>query len=285
MRKVLSILVLSIILSGCNYAQEIYTDDDVKICTEKFDFSADQNLYSFPINKVMVEIGKTFLGTKYEAFTLEKGNHEQLVINLSGLDCYTFIEGSLALSRCIKKGTTDFESFKDEIKKLRYRNGKINKYPSRLHYASDWLYDNDKRGIVKNITKDIGGMRYSKTIDFMSKHSDSYSRLKDNPEFIEDILNIEDEITHRKNYYIPENYISCVENKIKEGDIIFMTASIKGLDISHNGIAVKKNDGKIYLMHAPMVGKRVQITEQPLAEYVKSLKRHTGIMVARPLEP
>ena len=283
MRK-LFYFIFGLLLLQVVHGQSIYTSEDVKVCNNRFEFSASNNLSSKPINEVVVEIGKTFLGLDYEAHTLEKGDSEQLVIHLTGLDCYTFFESSLTFARCIKKGKTSFEDFKNELMKIRYRNGKLNNYPSRLHYASDWLYDNDKREIVKDITKEIGGILYDNEINFMSTHPQSYKRLKDNKDFVKEMAEIEKEITSREMYYVPENFVVCVEDKIQSGDIILITTGIKGLDITHTGIAVEVND-RIYFMHAPAVGKRIQITDKPLGEYLRSLNKHTGIMVARPLEP
>jgi hypothetical protein len=278
-------VILFFTLSNLLYAQSIFSESDVEICSEKFDFAASQNLSEKPISDVIVEIGKTFLGLEYEAFTLEKGEKEQLVIHLSGLDCYTFYESSLVLARCVKKGKTTFEDFQTELKNIRYRDGKIKDYTSRLHYASEWLYDNDRRGNVKDITKEIGGVVFSKKIDFMSTHRESYARLKKNDEFVKEISNQEKELTKREKYYIPQNFIDCAEEKINNGDIILITADAGGLDISHTGLAVKMPDGRIHFMHAPLRGKVIQISEQPLGEYIRGLKRHTGIMVARAVEP
>lgn len=283
MKKIITLLYYFILISSLE--AQIYSEKDVDICSTKFEFAASNNLKELPINDVIVKIGKTFLGMDYEAFTLEKGDHEQLVIHLSGLDCYTFFESSLAFARCIKKDETTFESFQNEIKKIRYRNGVINKYPSRLHYSSDWLYDNVKKGIVRDVTEEIGGIEYDKKISFMSSHSNLYKKLSNNNENINAIEKIEDSISSRKYFYIPENFIDCVEDKIKNGDIILLTAKMEGLDISHTGIAVKSKSGRIHFMHAPMKGKKVQITKQPLSDYVKAVKNHIGIMVARPLEP
>lgn len=283
MKKIIILFLYFILISSLK--AQIYSEQDVEICSTKFEFAASKKLKDLPINDVMVEIGKTSLGMDYEAFTLEKGDHEQLVIHLSGLDCYTFFESSLAFARCVKKDETTFDSFKEEIKKIRYRNGLIDKYPSRLHYSSDWLYDNWQKGIVRDVTEDIGGIEYKKKINFMSSHSDLYKKLKNNNENINAIEQIEVSISSRKYFYIPENFIDCVEDKIKNGDIIFLTAKIEGLDISHTGIAVKSDNGRIHFMHAPMKGKKVQITKQPLADYVKAVKNHTGIMVVRPVEP
>ena len=284
MKKLFAILFLSI--TFFTNAQEVtYTSKDVDICNTKFEFAAKEKLSQLPINQIMIEIGKTFLGTPYVAHTLEKGDKEHLVIHLSGLDCYTFFESTLTLSRCVKKGKTTFEDFQNELKKIRYRNGEINGYPSRLHYASDWLFDNSKRGIVKDITKEIGGIPFKKKINFMSSNPQYYPQLQKHPEFIKAMKEIEDSINSREYYYIPQDSIENVESKIHSGDIILITASAIGLDISHTGLAIRLDDGRIHFLHAPLAGKKVQITEEPLADYVKKIKRHTGIMVARPLEP
>ncbi|MCB0748104.1 MAG: DUF1460 domain-containing protein [Ignavibacteriae bacterium] len=283
--KIFKIILALLLLHTFLNAQSLYNDEDVRICKSKFDFAVKKDLENKPINDVLIEIGKTFLGLDYEAFTLEKGESEQLVIHLSGLDCYTFFESSLVFAKCIKKGKTTFEDYQRELTNIRYRNGKIDGYPSRLHYASDWLFDNTKRGNVKDITKQIGGIEFSKKIDFMSTHSDSYRQLKNNPQYVKEIKSIEDSINSRKYYYIPENFIECVEDSIQNGDIILLTASADGLDISHTGMAIKMDDGRIHFLHAPLRSKKIQITEQPLSDYVKSVDRHTGIMVARVLEP
>lgn len=283
--KLILIFWIFFLVSSFSLSQSIFTEKDVEICNSKFEFAVIQNLVEKPINEIFVEIAKTFLGVDYEAFTLEKGETEQLVIHLSGLDCYTFFESSLVFARCIKKGKTTFEDYKNELKKIRYRNGKIDGYPSRLHYASDWLHDNAKRGIIKDITKHIGGIEFTKKIDFMSKHTDSYKQLKNNPVFITEIIAIEDSINSRDYYYIPQNFVECIEDSINNGDIILLTASTDGLDISHTGIAVKMDNGKIHFMHAPLKGKKIEITIKPLHEYIKDVDGHTGLMIARLVEP
>ena len=282
--RLFKIPIFFLFIFTSSYCQTSHSDEDVEICNNKFEFAASEKLSKKPIGEVIVEIGKTFLGLDYEAHTLEKGDHEKLIVHLTGLDCYTFFESSLVFARCIKKGKTTFEDFKEELKNIRYRNGEIYKYPSRLHYASDWMYDNAKRGIVTDVTEQIGGIPYVKKIQFMSTHPESYKRLKNNPEYVSEIAEIENKITDRKKYYIPQSKIEKHESKIENGDIILITTGIKGLDISHTGIAVKGADGRIYFMHAPLKGKKIQITEEPLSDYINSIERHTGIMVARPAD-
>jgi len=263
------------------FSQTIFTQKDVEVCNSKFQFAIEANLSTKPINEIITEIGKSFIGTDYEAFTLEKPGEERLVVHLTGLDCYTFLETSLVFARSIKNGKTSFEDYQKELVNIRYRNGKLKDYPSRLHYFSDWIYNMNKRGIGKDKTKEIGGVPYIKKINFMSTHTDSYRQLKENPKFVKEIEAAEMKINKRNYYYIPEEDIEKCEDKIQSGDIIGITTNIEGLDISHTGIAVRMNDGRIHFMHAPNVGYKVQITEKPLAEYLMSNKKQTGIMVLR----
>jgi hypothetical protein len=282
MKKLFLILTL---LPFVLFAQALYDSSDVKICNEKFEFAKEHNLQKLPIGDVITTIGKTFLGTPYVAHTLEAGDTEKVVVHLSGLDCYTFFESTLAISRCIKMDKMNFQNYLKQIETIRYRGGKLNGYISRLHYALDWVCDNDKRGIVKNVTKEIGGVPLNKKVFFMSTHPNLYKRLKDNPDRIKAMEKIEDEINSRQYYYIPQDKIAELEKGIHNGDILLLTTSWKGLGIGHTGIAIKMPDGRIHFMHAPLAGKKVQITTQPLADYVKIVKKHTGVIVARPLEP
>ncbi|MEW6193920.1 MAG: N-acetylmuramoyl-L-alanine amidase-like domain-containing protein [Bacteroidota bacterium] len=269
------------IIPSFHYSQSVYTQRDVEICNSKFQLAVDQELSKKSINEIIVDIAKSFIGTDYAANTLEVGDKEKLVINLTGLDCYTFLESAIVFARLIKNGSTTFEDYQKELINIRYRGGKLNEYPSRLHYFSDWIYDIDKRGIGKNITKDIGGVGYMKKIDFMTTHTDAYRQLKENPNFVEEIRNTERKMSFRKNFYIPEDEIEKIEEKIQSGDILGITTNIEGLDISHTGIAIRMDDGRIHLLHAPNIGYKVQISEKPLADYLKANKKQTGVMVLR----
>lgn len=275
------ILVVLLLLFYTNLNAQIFSDKDIEICNSKFELAVSKSLTEKSLNEIIIEIGKSFIGTEYVAYTLEQDGEEQLVINLTGLDCTTFLETTLALSRNIKSGTTDFEDYKNELTFIRYRDGKIDQYSSRLHYFSDWIYDNTKKGIVKDVTKEIGGEEIRFKVDYMSTHPESYKHLKENPGFIPVIKTQENEISKRTHHFIPKAKVKSVENKIENGDIIAITSSVKGLDINHVGFAVKMENGRIHFLHAPQVGTEVQITPEPLNEYLIKIKRHTGIIVLR----
>ena len=259
-------------------------DENALICTKKFELAVSLGLRNKPIGDVVIEIGKSFLGVDYIANLLEQPGPERLVVNLQGLDCVLFCENALVFARCVKKNKTTFEDYKAELQHIRYRGGIIDQYPSRLHYFSDHIYDNEKKGVVKNVTEEIGGVPFVKTVNFMTTHPDSYIKLKENPEFVDVIRKQEEVINKRAMYHIPKDQVQKVAPEIHNGDLIAITTDIEGMDVSHTGIALWKDDS-LHLMHAPLSGHRVQITEKTLADYLAANRKQIGIMVARPLEP
>ncbi|MDZ4711443.1 MAG: DUF1460 domain-containing protein [bacterium] len=258
-------------------------DDYEKMkCSKKLK-SFDASLKELPINELIAEVGKTFIGTPYVAGTLDENpNSEELVINITGLDCVTFVENALIFSRLIKSGKTDIEDYKAELEKIRYRDGQNSGYPSRLHYFSDWIYDNEQKGIVKDITKDIGGVLYGKTINFMSGHRNSYKQLADDNNYSL-IGDTENKINTRDIYYIPVEDIPGVYDKLQTGDIVGITSRIDGLDVAHTGYVYKEN-GKTYLLNASLKDKQVEISPMELQDYILGNKKQGGIIVARVLD-
>ncbi len=278
-----SISFFLLILSTEIYPQ-FFTEEDVSIFFEKIEFAKNNNLKDLPLNEIISAIGKTFISTDYIAHTLEVTDNEELIINLRGLDCTTFLETTFALALCIKNNETEFENFQSYLKKIRYRNGKIENYTSRLHYFSDWIYDNQRKNLIEDVTKKIGGVEKKFNVNFMSSNPHLYKHLKNNPKFIPIIKKQESEISKRNYYFIPENKISGIDNEIKNGDFIALVTNQNGLDIGHVGIAIKNQNGKTHFLHAPVVGKKVEITSEPLYEYVKNSKKHIGIIVLRTVE-
>lgn len=263
--------------------QAQWNEEDVKICDKVLNWTVKPGKGVQSVPGLITTIGKSFLGTEYVAHTLEAPGEEQLVVNLRGLDCTTFLENALVFARCIKKGKTEFDDYTAELTFIRYRDGKINGYPSRLHYFSDWIYDNVKKGVVKDVTKEIGGVKTKFNVGIMTARTDLYPQLKENKKFVSEMKKYEKEINSREYWYIPKKNIEKAESGIQDGDLIAITSNIDGLDINHIGIAYKK-DGRIYFMHAPNVGHKVQITKEPLADYIADTKKHTGIIVLRAVD-
>lgn len=285
MKKLIILLSMFTAMHMSMSAQTVYLPEDSLICSSKFQVSVNKGLAVLPLNDVIAEVGKTFLGVDYVAHSLETSGDEQLVLNLRGVDCTTFLENALVLSRCIKMNRISWEDYKAELTKVRYRDGIIDHYPSRLHYFSDWIFNNSGKGIVKDVTKEIGGTPVRFNVNIMSRNPDKYKQLDGNGEYLKKILSQEKEISARDYYYIPKSQIKDIESKIGNGYLIAITTNIEGADIAHVGIAVKMKDGRIHFMHAPLAGAKVQITEKPIDEYLAKNSKQTGIVVLKPLEP
>ena len=272
-----------LIIASLAVAQSPVSQDQ-GIANKIFSSAFEQKLIDKPIGAVITTVGKTFLGTPYVGGVLDSSVDEHLVVNLHGLDCVTFVENTLALSRAIKSNTLSFNAFLHQVQSIRYRDSTINGYTSRLNYFTDWIADNVKKGILTDVTKRIGGVSYRKTINFMSRHRGSYKQLAVDSNYTA-IQATEAQLASRSLYYIPKENLQRLELKIEDGDIIAITTSIDGLDISHTAIAVHEQDGSLHLLHAPDANGVVTITEKPLSAYLLSHVKQTGIMVMRPFNP
>ena len=240
---------------------------------------SDEKGKSQNLSEWVIEIGQDFLGTPYVEKTLEIPGPEQVVINLQGVDCTTFLESVVTLARITKNGEPNFPSFETELENLRYRNGNNSGYPSRLHYFSEWILDNQKKGILEDITAAIGGEPYENKPTFMTQNPQFYPQLS-SAENKEMLQNIEAGIATQSFFFIPKEKIQALESGIQSGDLIAITTPMKNLDIVHVGFAIKQN-GRIHLLHASSKNKKVEISEIPLSEYLAGNKGQSGIMVAR----
>ena len=154
-------------------------------------------------------------------------------------------------------------------------------YTSRLHYFSEWISDNEQLGIGSSITQELGGVVLNEPIDFMSSNRSQYPPLE-SENLLEQIRAIERTLSERTLYYIPKDRIESVAPRIRNGDVIAATRSIRGLDIAHTGFAIWI-DGRLHFMNAPLVGKSLEISELRLADRIRRISGQDGIMVARPL--
>jgi hypothetical protein len=257
-----------------------YTEKDAEIFADilsKYKDDSDK-----PIATLIPEIGKYFIDQEYVAHTLEVNEEEKLIVNLRELDCTTYAENLLALARTLKSENQTFEQFAKEIENIRYRDGNRNEYPSRLHYFSDWIYNNKENDLVST-PADSFGMPFPNQVSFMSSNPESYKHLKNNPDYISVIEQQEKEINSKNYFFVPKEKIEEYEYLLKEGDIIGLTTSINGLDVAHVGVLVEQN-GKLHLLHASQSKLKVEISDEPISSFLKPESKNTGIMIARPLE-
>lgn len=247
-----------------------------------------------PMGEVVARVGLTFVGTPYEPGTLELPGPERLVVNLRELDCVTFVENALVLASLVKTVPDALvenraalaAAYRQRLVQLRYRGGVLDGYPSRLHYFSEWLSDNEMKGVLKVVTGDLPGARQDpRPITFMSDHPDAYRQIAENPEFLEAVRSVEAGLGTPR-WYIPQEGIegAAAEGGIRNGDVIAAKSTLGGLDVAHTGIALWQ-DGELHLLHAPLVGDSVEVSPLPLAQRIRGIRAQDGILVARPLEP
>ena len=156
-------------------------------------------------------------------------------------------------------------------------------YPSRLHYFSEWIADNEASGTLVDVSRELGGVPDSSAIDFMSTHPDAYRQLSDTATLAA-IAAVEARLSAEARYFVPQDSIGAVAHGVRDGDIIAATSTVAGLDVAHVGIALWRDD-ELHLLHAPLVGSHVQVSEEPLAVRIGRMRGQDGIMVARPLAP
>ncbi|MBQ5644410.1 MAG: DUF1460 domain-containing protein [Bacteroidaceae bacterium] len=230
----------------------------------------------------IIAIANEFIGEKYIGGTLEQGADEPLFISCTKLDCTTFVELVLAIAKTASDNSCKFIDVCHNLETIRYRNGKNKGYTSRLHYISWWIADKAKTGIIEDITPQISNKKQPLNINFMSTHPGNYPQLADNPELVTEIEKLEIPYRGIDVNYIPKEEVEHTgHDNIKPGDIIAITTSIPGLDVTHLGFAYYEN-GKLCLIHASNGKGNVIKDTTPLREYLAKNKRHTGIRVFRP---
>lgn len=225
------------------------------------------------------------LGTPYASGTLEAGIEERLIVRTDSVDCTTFVETVLALTLAERDGMLTYSRFKYRLRQIRYRGGIIDGYASRLHYFSDWVCDNERKGILEERTCSIGGKTQYITLNFMTMHPDSYPALKNDISQVGRMKRVESRWQHRRVCYIPKSKLNkkTEELGIHNGDILAFTTSVGGLDVVHMGFACRVGEN-IHLLHASSEkGEVVLDIARTLFEYSVSKRTHTGIRVVSPV--
>ena len=228
----------------------------------------------------IVAIAKEFIGVPYVGWTLEIPGEEILYVNTSGLDCLTFVETVLALAYASEIENSRVDDYLINLRNLRYRDGEIKGYASRLHYSSEWIMDNEKRGNMKDVAPLIQGSELMvKTLDFMSNHREIYPAMA-NDSIFEEIKKNEEALKNLHFYIIPTEKVAAEGKQfLQDGDIVGIVTDRDGLDVSHVGI-VEIKDGVPHMIHASSKYKKVVDDITPLYDYLKQQKSK-GIRVYR----
>jgi hypothetical protein len=245
---------------------------------------------ALPIGQRVAEVGRAQTGTRYKSFTLEIDNRvEAPSVNLTGLDCWTFFETSLAFARMLNEPKENWtpQTMLKYIEVDRYRGGTCTgSYLSRLHYLEEWLRDNDRRGQIKDLTRELGGVPAAHSAVEMSRAWKSYRYMRNNPDLRKGIAQMEARVASEPFYYIPKSQVAGIESRLQSGDIIGICSHDGRLiGTSHVGLAYRGSDGVLHFMHASAPHNYGKVVlDQRLSDYLYHFRSDAGIMVARPLK-
>jgi N-acetylmuramoyl-L-alanine amidase-like protein len=202
-----------------------------------------------------------FLNTIYKESTLigNLNTPEVFVINLEEMDCFTYIDYVEAM-----RLSNSFSQFKDNLKKVRYKSGKV-AFKNRNHFFTDWIeFDSDH---IDDVTDTVGGEK-TKTVRKMlnKKENGTY--------FLPGIT-----VKERKIQYIPSDAIdNTTIERLRGGDYVGIYSEVQGLDVSHTGIIIKDGN-KIYLRHASSKEGNRKVVDEDLISYISN---KPGLVILRP---
>lgn len=231
----------------------------------------------------MLNNGIKFLDTPYVAHTLEATEgEEELIINCDEVDCTTFVEYALAMSLSpTEDGQVAEGDFAKKLQMIRYRDGKINGYLSRLHYNTDWVNNGVRNGFLEDVSATRSPYAKKVNLTYMSSHPELYRQLKSSPQNVAGMKEIEKSLSGQEIYYVPQDQLPFNGLPwIKNGDIIAILTNTPGLDVAHMGIAFYV-DGKLSLLHASSKEKKVTVSKIALRQMLLNNDQWTGIRVLR----
>jgi hypothetical protein len=293
LKKLTPNLLIFIIATACSFisqAGEMLPQSVTFVGQKKFQEitrkAIAENWRTLPMGDRMVKIAMELEGIPYKAYSLEIDNKiESPSVNFEGLDCWTFFETVLGISKMLetqKKSYTPSDLL-SQIEHTRYRGGICTgHYMERIHYLAEWFKDNHNRKNINDITRKFPTVEMHNVCNEMSLYWIHYRYLKHNPELRPLMAKSEQELTAMEVHMIPKSKVASMENQLQNGDIIGIARHDNGSYCSHVGIIIKDDKGKTRFMHASTTYKRVVI-DTTLSDYLHQFKKHAGILIARPL--
>jgi hypothetical protein len=204
-----------------------------------------------------------FIGLEYRESTLigDSSTAEVFVVNLSGVDCFTFVDYIEAMRLSDSLGV-----FLKNLHHTRYRNSIVS-YENRKHFLTDWAEYGP--ATVSDVTEQVGSGKVKKILKVINLKEDGTPLLPGIS------------FHQRKINYIPhENINETVVAKLKTGDYAGIYSDMSGLDVSHVGIII--NDGnKAYLRHASSDRRYRKVIDQDLKTYMSG---KPGLIILRPID-
>lgn len=257
----------------------IHSPEDRAICETLLQSAKKRGDGGKPLPELVLAVGRHFLGAPYQPGTLEREGLEELVVNLRGFDCMTFVENAVVLAGLIRSGRTAFDDYTTALERIRYRRGRCDGFASRLHYFTDWLYGNSRKGLVRDITREIGGVPMRKRLHHLTDRREDHPGLLD-PAAFRRLRIIEAICSRRTFFFVPKAQLEGVDEGLTDGDLIAITTDERGLDVGHTALAVRRR-GRIRLLHASSAAGRVVLSELTLDRYLLTRRSRTGIIAGR----
>jgi hypothetical protein len=230
---------------------------------------------SLPIGERTATVGQALLGTRYRHYTLEIDNRvEAPSVNFIGMDCWTFFEIALGFARMLNEPEENWtpDSLLHYIELDRYRGGQCTgEYLSRLHYLEDWLADNNRRGLINDLTPELGGSSVPHSAREMTIGWRHYRYLKSNRSLRRPLAQMEERVSSRPLYSIPKSRVAGIESSLRSGDVIgIVSRDRRGLySTSHVGLALRTSDGVLHFMHASAPGNYGKVVvDSQLSKYL-----------------
>ncbi|PKL51423.1 MAG: DUF1460 domain-containing protein [Nitrospira bacterium HGW-Nitrospira-1] len=202
-----------------------------------------------------------FIDLAYRESTLigDSSAAEVFVINLSWVDCFTFIDYIEAM-----RLSDSFDGFLKNLQQVRYLNSIVS-YENRKHFFTDWsAYE---PASVEDVTEQIGKGRIESVLKTLNLKEDGTSLLAGFGSCRRTIK-----------YIPPENINGSVIHKLKTGDYAGVYSAMQGLDVSHVGIIIKAGN-TISLRHASSDRRYRKVIDQGFQEYISE---KPGLIILRP---
>jgi hypothetical protein len=206
------------------------------------------------VGRKVQRFAEALIGRPYLSHPLIGGpdRPEELVTGLSGFDCVTFVETVLALA-----ASDSPADFLRELVLLRYRGGAI-AWEHRLHYFSDWLEENARRGVLAIDTRGPGSERIQARLALLDGLPPRLTELD----------------------VVPKQSVEGAISRIANGSIVAFASERDGLDYFHVGLVFVGDQ----LMMAHAAKSAGSVVREPLRAFLDR-NQMRGISFARPLDP
>lgn len=207
-------------------------------------------------------LSREFLGTPYGANTLigSETVPEQLVVELTRVDCFTYADYVEALKRA---GTR--EEFLKALIGVRYKDGVVG-FQTRKHFFTDWSAS--EPALATDVTMSLSPNAIEVTKNLNQRDSGGV--------YLPGLPTVPRTMT-----YIPSQSVDdSVIRGLRTGDYIGAYATDGGLDVTHVGIFINGPDGPVF-RNASSLSANDMVVDSAFFDYVQSVP---GIVVLRPVQ-